>query len=215
MTLTRPVAPLLAAALLAGCGPASVSGMVDGDRIGGAVDAIYDTIEVDLGALGEVNVMLLIVSDIPDSCQVFEEFYEDLNLSCEELCDNYVDTAEQYLGRKDYWALNLSLVSNGSFEDVYDYEEGSTLEDEEFQLAFYKYDAEPLYDDDSCEDACEDQDLLEPDQENGNSGELEIVEQDGDLVRGRFEVDMGGDEGLRGSFTATECDMVEWLAPWL
>lgn len=204
--------PLFAVGLV-GCGPASVSGMVDGDRIGGAVDAIYDTLEVNLGPFGEVNVMLVILSNIPDSCQVFEDFYENVEPTCEDRCDGYMETAEDYLGGKEYWALNLSLVSNGSFEDTYDYEEGQ-LEDEEFQLSFFKYDAEPLYDEDACIDACEDLDLLEPDTENGNDGDLEILEEDGDLVRGRFEVDMGGDEGLRGSFTATECNMVDWL-PWL
>lgn len=200
-------------ALTTACGPASVSGVVDGDRIGGARDAIYDTLELDFGVFGEVNAMAIIVTDFPNSCEVFEAFFETIEPDCDDRCDEYRGIAEEFLGGRDYWALSLVLISGGSYEDTYDYEPDQIGEDE-FQLVFNKYDTEPLYEASTCEDACEDAELLVPDVENGNGGELEILVEDGDIVKGRFDVDMGGEEDLRGSFTATECNMAEWL-PWL
>lgn len=196
--------------ILAACGPASVSGEVDGDRIGGARDAIYDTVE-----FGPFELMVVVITDFPDACTVYEEFWETIEPNCDDRCDDYRDIAEDYLGGKDYWSLALAIVPGGSFEDEYDYEPDIPGEDE-FNLAFRKYDVEPLYDADDCEDARQDGELLLPDLENGNDGDLEILlyDDDDEIVKGRFEVDMGGEEALRGSFTATECNMVEWL-PWL
>lgn len=200
--------------LLGACGPASVSGVVDGQGVGGARDALYDTLELDFGPLGELNVMLVIVTDIPQACDVYEEFFETVEPNCESRCDDYMGIARDYLGSKEYWSLTISAVSNGSFENTYDYEDDQ-LDDEEFALGFARYDAEPLYDADACEDACQDGDLLVPDEETGNGGDLEITAyESGDYVKGRFDVDMGGDERLRGSFTAAHCDMVDWI-PWL
>ena len=199
---------------LSACGPASVTGVVDGERIGGARDAIFDTVELDFGFLGEVNILVVILSDIPNSCEVYEEFFETIEPDCEERCDDYEKIAQDYLGAKEYWQINLTAVNRGSFEDDYDYEEGQ-LENDEFQLNFLRYDAEPLYDTKACEDECLDGDLLVGDQETGNGGELEITEYDSkDFVKGKFQVDMGGDEDVQGAFTADYCNMSEWL-PWL
>ncbi len=202
----------LAAAGLWGCGPASVSGVVDGDSVGGARSAVYDTIELDFGAFGEANFMVVMLTDVPDACEVFEDFYTKIEPNCEDTCDNYRDVAEEFLGSKSYWRTDLLVLANGSFETDYDYEE-DVLGSDEFQLNFYRYDAEPLYDADACEDTCLDSELLAPDRESGNGGRLEIVEFDStdDFVRGKFEVDMGGDEDLRGSFRAEHCDMGDWI----
>lgn len=201
-------------AALSACGPASVSGVVDGQRVGGARSAIFDALELDFGPFGEVNVLVVVLSDIPNSCDVFEDFFETIEPNCEDRCDEYTDIAQDALGAKEYWQMNLTAVSTGSFEDEFDYEEGQ-LENDEFNLNFLRYDAEPLYDSGDCEDECQDGDLLVADQETGNGGDLEITEYDSkDFVKGRFQVDMGGDEDVQGSFTAEYCNMGEWL-PWL
>lgn len=199
---------------LSACGPASVSGVVDGQRVGGARSAIFDALELDFGPIGEVNVLYVILTDVPNACDVYEDFFENIEPNCEDRCDDYTDIADEYLGRPEYWQINLVAVTNGSFEDDFDYDEGQ-LDNDEFALSFLRYDAEPLYDNDDCEDECLDGDLLVPDEETGNGGDLEIVEYDSkDFVKGRFEVDMGGDEDLRGSFNAEYCNMAEWI-PWL
>ncbi len=195
---------------LAACGPARVGGVVDGDRVGGARTAIFDTIEL-FGS----DTVVVVLSDVPDGCNAFEDIYDALltNADCDDVCDDLERPAKEYLGRKTYWTATITSFTTGSVEDDYDYEDGP-LGDEEFNLSFSWYDAGPLYDPGDCEDTCDDGDLLDPDTEHGNSGDLEIVEYDSrDVVRGRFEVNMGGGEELRGSFTAEYCDMSDWF-PW-
>ena len=197
------------AALLMGCGPVSVSGVVDGERVGGARSAIFDNLE-----LFGTDTVLVLLTDIPDACKTYEEIFEALATdTCDDRCDNLKDVADERLGRKGYWSVVIGSFTTGSVEDTYDYEQAPG--NDEFNLLYQSWDVQPLYDTNSCEEECEDGDLLDPDEETGNSGELEIVEYDSkDFVKGRFEVDMGGDEELRGSFNAEHCDMVDWI-PWL
>ena len=199
--------PLLLA--LAACGPASVSGSVDGERVGGARDAFYDELVIDLGPLGEFTFVAVFVSDIPDACQVFEEVFETIEPVCDDRCDEYIDIADTFgLGHDEYWALAMVFSADGSIDGEYDYD--ADLSEDEFTAAISRYDTSVLQDAGTCEDACEDGELLLPDDEDGNSGVAEL-ERDGDELKGSFDIDLGGDDRLKGSFRATECDITDWF----
>ena len=198
--------PLL---LLAACGPASVSGRVDGEGVGGASDAFYDEIRIDFGPFGELEYLVVMVSDFAPGCDIFEDFFTTIEPTCDDLCDEYIGYAEEYhLGRDDYWSLAFVVNVSDGIDDVFDFDED--LGDSEFTASFSSWDTRPLHDPAECEDACEDRDLLEAEVDEGKDGELELADE-GDRIRGRFDLQLGGDDALKGSFSAHACDMEEWI----
>lgn len=195
--------------LFVACGPAHLGGSIDGDGVGGARDAFYDTVGVDLGPLGEYELLIVLVTDFADGCEVFEEISNTLEPACDERCDDYLDIAETYHLRSDrFWSTTFSVNTSDGVDRTFDYD--TDLGDGEFTTSFSGWDGAPLQDAAACEEACEDGDLLAPEVDDGDDGELEL-EEDGDLIRGRFDVSFGGDDGLSGSFAAHPCDMGDWV----
>lgn len=194
---------------LVGCGPASLHGTIDGERVGGARDAFYDTVGVDLGPLGEYELLVVMLTDFADGCEVIEAFAEANEPSCEERCEEILGISEDFrLGGDRFWGTTFSVNTSDGIDGRFEHD--GDLGEGEFTSSFSLWDGEPLRDADACEDACEDGELLVADVENGEDGELEL-EQDGDVIVGRFDVSYGGDEGMKGSFVAQPCDMGEWL----
>ncbi len=193
---------------LAACGPASVGGSVDGERVGGARDAFYDTLRLDFGPFGELEYLVVMVTDFDEGCAVFEEFFDIVEFSCDDLCDEYVDVAEQYRLDARQWSLALVVNTSDGIDGAFDLDD--ELGDGEFTASFTSWDTAPLRDPTTCEEACEDGELLDSDVDQGEGGTLELAE-DEDRIKGRFELELGGDDRLDGSFTATECDMADWL----
>ena len=200
--------------MLWGCGPASLSGQVDGERVGGARDAVYDTYSLDFGPFGELEFALVVLTSFPEACEVVEEYSEAARGGdCEERCEAIVAVSEEY-GLRDerYWTFSMTVNVSDGEEGVFDYEtDTSSVEDEEFYGVFSSWDGRALQDQAACEEACEDGELLDPSDEEGEDGELEITRADGETLSGRFDVDLGGDERVRGGFDARPCDTEEWI----
>lgn len=193
---------------LVGCGPAALHGAIDGEPVGGARDAFYDTVGVDLGPLGEYELLIVMLTDFADGCEVIEELSEAGGPGCDERCEDVVDVAEDHGLRGDrFWSTTFSVNTSDGVDREFDYD--SDLSDGEFTASFSAWEGAPLQDPAICEDSCEDGELLVADTEDGEKGELELA-QDGEILRGRFDVGFGGDDGARGSFAARPCDMAEW-----
>jgi hypothetical protein len=200
----------LSLALLAGCSPVRVGGQIDGEGIGGARDAIWDTLSVELGPLS-YEVTTIVVTDFPDACATYRAFFEAARseFGCEDVCEEYVGVAEERgLTRDAYWATLLVVNTSDGRSGTFDLD--ADLQQGEFEATFNGYDGAPLQEPAACEDTCEDGELLVPDTEAGEDGELEL-EADGDLLRGQFTLSFGGDDGLDGRFVAEPCDMGEWF----
>lgn len=201
---------MLGLLFLTACGPASVSGRVDDVRVGSARDAFFDVVELDAGIFGEVNFLVVVISDIPDACDVYQDVFADAFQTCGDRCDDYTQIAEDALGNDSYWSTTLVAHSDGDFVREYEYD--TDLGADEFTLGFSRLDTTPMYNQNTCESACEDGDLLNADNETGNDGGLKIVDYVRDAsVKGSFDVDMGSGERLKGSFKAHKCDTSSWL----
>jgi hypothetical protein len=198
--------------LAAGCGPASLGGLVDGERVGGARDAVWDEVEVDWGPFGEWSATTVLVTDIPNTCEVLDAMADAYEFDCEERCEEYLEVLEtHHLGQERYFMLSI-------YADTSDGAEGSFSQDEEvgegeFNASFASWDVSVIADPDACEEACEEGELLEDEsEEDTDGGELELGGFDGDILSGRFIVEFEGDEGVEGSFHAESCDLGEvWL----
>ena len=195
--------------VLWGCGPASLSGEVDGGRVGGARDAVFDTYSLDLGPFGELDYAVVVLTDFADACEVLEAYTDAFEGDCEERCEGYVDVTEEFgLGAESYWSFSMTLNVSDGEEGEFDLD--TELGDGEFVASFSSWDARPLQDQDSCEESCKDNELFDADEEEGEDGRVEITRAETDLMSGRFDVELGGDEGLGGSFDARPCDTEDW-----
>jgi hypothetical protein len=196
-----------------GCGPASLSGEVDGERVGGARDALYDTYSLDLGPFGDYAFAFVFVTDFADACEVVASYSDAFAFGCEERCEEILEVSERHgLDDESYWSFAMTVnISDGEVGE-FDYETDlAGIEENEFSGSFSSWAGGPLQDPSLCESACEDGALFESDDEVGEGGQLEITNFDGEILSGRFEVDLGDDEGLSGSFDAHPCDTEDWI----
>jgi hypothetical protein len=195
---------------LAGCGPVRVGGQIDGEGIGGARDAIWDTLSVEFGPFS-YELTTIVLTDFPDACGTYGAFLEAARseFGCDDVCEEYLGLAEERgLSHDAYWSTVLAV--NTSEGQVGTFDLDAELGEGEFDVSFNDYDAVPLHDPGACEAACEAGELLVPEAEAGQDGELEL-EVDEDLLLGRFTVSFGGDDGLDGRFVAEPCDMGDWF----
>jgi hypothetical protein len=213
MIRTLAAGAALAALAATGCSPANVGGEIDGERIGGARDAIYDTLGVDFGPFGEYELLVVILTDFSDACETYDAFYDAAGdeWDCDDRCERYLEIADEHHLGDAHWATVLSVNTSDGTTGEFDHD--VELGEGEFSSEFNAYDTEPLHDAAACEAACEDGDLLAPDTDDSEDGTLELEERD-EAIGGRFEVSFGGDDGLDGGFTARPCDMGDWLWPF-
>ena len=195
----------VSAAVLAGCG--GVSGEVDGLRVGGMEDALFDRFEL----LG-VDLVFLWLSDVPDSCDAFDEAFE-AGGSCEETCEELGAVAETYLTGDEHWALSTTMRIGGDVEGTYSYDDDVLLGEDGFTAEFFRWDVSLWSDYDRCVDECQEGDALTgSDSEPADGGTVEITAGDDAEVAGTLSMTFDDGGELDGSFTASRCEMADWLS---
>ena len=206
----RPVVPMVLCVVLAACSPASVSGEVGGEKVPAPADAAYDTYTFDVPFLGQVEVMSLVISDVPDFCETWDGFVDNVEPGCDEQCEDWVRLAEEDLGKDAYY--NISIVA------VYDparmegeYRLGGTVPAEnEFAGSYVTYDTSHLYDEAGCVEWCQaGNPVVDNDTSNPGGGTLTVdtFDSDKEEVRGSFELAFG-DDTVTGDFKARRCEQI-------
>ena len=213
-----PAVLLLAAG---GCAN-SMSGTLDGQKVGPARSAIYDEAEMSMsipgfGDLVSLQVLQVFVSGFPDACALYDRVFDVDFTSCEESCEDLHDIAVDLLGHDEYWALSMTLFPEDAVEA--EYTEGDLLDDldlgdlsltgnDTFTAGVSLWDVSAWYDLGACEAACEDDPDVIDDDEAAESGELEVTKFVADSqLNGDYVVDFGGGDVIRGAFDAGYCDL--------
>lgn len=194
---------------LAGCGDVRVDGTVNGQAVGGARSAIFGDIDFDVPFLGSIEFTSVILSDVPDACEVFTELIdaEAAADDCPAVCASFVQIADDHgLDPVEYWTLNLTVNTNDgavggfSFADLAD-------ETDEFTASFARVDGAQIADLARCESACEDGGLLLSEDEVPDAGSLELAALEGEELPGELTLEFGGTDTLEASFEADPCDL--------
>jgi len=212
---------LTAAALCAmsGC-PNVMKGMVDDQQIGPARSAIFDTIDTgypDVGVDG--NLFWLVISGLSaaDACDAMKDSLDIEGETCEDICEQTVEMAEQYFSQPEYWAIDLTLVPlSGEAVTVYEEGDGWDFLGEEpvFSGGISYIDSAEAKDVDACIEQCEEMEGDSDDWWEADGGSVEVTEYtEEESMAGDFDVDFDGDP-VTGSFQAAFCDFTDSLSPW-
>ena len=205
--VTRLAALGTALALSTACSSTSVRGEVDGTPAVGARTAIFDTIEVNLFGFGFESTIVML-SDIPNGCEVFEELTRVRTADCVDTCTDLGSVGNDYLGRDDYWATYIVLNPYDDHVGTYVYDSGLQGEGE-FTTTFSALDFSEVYNQESCEDECfANNALITMDDEESDAGTVTIEAFENNVeLQGDFEIEFPGDESLRGTFKAEHCNL--------
>lgn len=220
---------LAALACAGGCAN-TMSGTLDGQKVGPARSAIFDEAEMSLtvpgfGDLVSMQVIQVFVSGFPDACALYDRVYDVEYTSCEETCEDLHDIAVDLLGHDEYWTLSMTLFP----EDAVDtsYAVGSPLDDlslddidwfnlddltltgnDTFSAGAGLWDVAAWYDLAACEAACEDDPSVIEQDEAAEEGEVEVKKfVEDSRLKGDYVVDFGGGDVIRGGFDADYCDL--------
>lgn len=197
---------------LAACGPASISGKIDGETVASPRSAAFDEVTIDLGPLGEYKALTIFVTDVGDACQVFDDFYSNIEWGCDEQCEDWSRIAQDELGKDEYWSMSLTLVADPDrVEGEFAFADG--LEENHFDGSLTRWDVSTLYDETTCVSTCQDgADVLGRRVADVTAGSVEVTAyESGEAFDGKFDVTLSDDD-LKGSFRATRCDqMSDWF----
>lgn len=203
---------ILAILSLTACG-VSVSGEVDGEPVGGAREAVFDEVEINLGPLGDFKTMAVMITDVKDSCRVYDTINDQTSVGCEARCADLSAVANEDLGADDYFQILLVLTADpdrveGDFSFV-----GGVPGEDAFTGSFARFDVSALYDEQGCIDTCEaGNPIVESNPEDASGGALTVNGyESGEGIRGSFDLEFGA-ESVDGSFNAKRCDNISsWI----
>ncbi len=192
-----------ALALSTACSSTSVSGEVDGTPANGARSAIFDNIQ-----FFGIETTVLLISDMPDGCEVFEELTRVRVADCVDTCTDLGSVGDEFLGRDDYWVANIALNPYDDHIGTYAFDGGLNSEGE-FSMTFSALDFSEVYNQESCEDECfANNELIGSDDEESDGGTITVDAFENNVeMTGDFEIDFPGDERLQGRFKAEHCNL--------
>ncbi len=205
------IIPLMLA-LAAGCSSTSVGGDVDGTRAGRAKSAVFD--RVSYSAFGfSVEATVLLLSDIPDACEMVNDVVDVRESDCVDACTDWVAIADDHLGRDDYWWTVAIL--NPYDDDVGTYAINDDLDSEgDANAGFAALDFSELYDQDTCVDECNaGNDIVGFDDEQADAGSVVVDAYENNAeMKGSFELSFPGDDTLTGQYKAEHCQLEDFIA---
>lgn len=199
---------ILGATLAACSSSASLTGEIGGEPVESPRDAAYDTVIGEFPLVGPVQVFTLMISDAPDVCTTFRDFEDNLEIGCEEQCEDWGRIANEQLGKDAYYTLELlAVVDPDRVEGGLRLGGGLLPAENEFKGELTTYDMSNLYDEEGCNIWCEARNPLIPTETTRlTAGELELLGYEtSDSLEGSFGLTLGEDS-LEGSFKADYCD---------
>ncbi len=208
----RLILALALPVLAAGCAN-TMNGSIDDESVGAARDAIYDELEVGFGGLS-VKIVYVAITGIPDACDALDALWSTGAGSCDDHCEEMGEVAADYLGGDVYWSLDILMFPEDDVDVEYDHGEGMFQDD--FYAEIFRDDVSLVYDQAACEEACEDGDsVVDSDSEGSKDGTIEITSYDeGELIKGNYDIEFGGDDVVKGKFTAEHCDIMDIVYPY-
>ena len=214
---------------LGGCAN-TMSGTLDGQRVGPARSAIFDDAEMSMsvpgfGELLSIQAVQLFVTGFPDACALFELAYDVDYTSCEEMCEDLHEFATDQLSADEYWNVSVTLFPDEAVDT--EYTQGSPLDDiglddidwwnlddlslsgnDTFAASAAVWDISAWYDLADCEAACEDNEGVVAGAEVAEGGEVTVNRfTEGSLLKGNFAMDFGGGDEIKGKFDAEYCEL--------
>ena len=206
---TRGALTLLLGGLMA-CSSAQLKGSAGETEVRNARSVGYDRVRLELPIYGEVDWLVMVVSDADDACTVVPQLAsEQVPTDCAEQCRYYQDaTATGGANGAEVWGMTIAL---NPFDEI----EGEYIFDPDFQPSgFYgnhtNWQLGYLADQGGCEEACRDGVTVPAQFTAISGGVIDVPRYDGDGVL-RAKLDLAfGLERVSGSLRAFPCDLSSW-----
>lgn len=205
--MKRTLAASLLFVLATACSSTTIGGEVDGDNIGGARSAVFDKFDI-LGT----DVILMLVTDMPDGCAVLEDWADVRTGDCNDECEDLSRLGNEHLGREAYWWSGVFM--NPYEEDVGTYAFDDEVDDDgEFAGFVSVMDFSDVYDEGTCIDECDaGNEPVATDEEDADGGSVTVDGFENNVeMKGSLELEFPGDETVSGRFKAEHCDLEGFL----
>lgn len=190
-------------ALLAMFGCANtMNGEVEGEKVGGADDAIFQ-----LEALASLNTGALVITGASDACEYLDRV-EGLGGDCEDYCEELQPIARDHLPNGDLWTLTIWFMGLEGVERSYGH--GGWADLDGFGAIIDRSNVEHWRDAEECTQACQADDMFgDGNTESSSGGTLTITSYETrEILEGEYTIEFGSDL-VEGHFSADWCDLVE------
>ncbi|MFH1463929.1 MAG: hypothetical protein ABIO70_06065 [Pseudomonadota bacterium] len=186
----------------------TIHGEVNGERAGGARDAIFQVYSLDLGPLGTITGIALAITGASSACETLDAL-QSLSSDCNDQCDELGQISHDSLPPADLWTLVIGAGTDDEVLGTYPHTDQADFDG--FGATIEHDDVSAWRDYDDCMALCEAGEEVPSDSESSTGGELTITDYtSGEELVGEYRIEFGGDE-LTGHFSASWCEIFEGL----
>jgi len=201
MRSTMLVLPLA----LLGCAN-TMTGTVEGERVGRANESIFQLVSYDVPLVGTLTGIGVAVTGAKDACEGLDAI-DQVSNDCNDRCDELLAIADDHLPSNEIWTLWVWLISDDSVEGTYLHSDQSDFDG--FGASIERADVSALRDYDECVQLCQDDDPIPTTTERSTGGTVELTAYDDrEQLEGQYSIEFGTDV-VEGHFSADWCEIFD------
>ena len=201
MRLTLSALPIV----LLGCAN-TMSGTVEGERVGRANESIFQLISYDVPLVGTLTGVGIAITGAKDSCEGMDEL-DAVSHDCNDRCDELLVIADDHLPSDEIWTLWMWLLSDDAVEGHYLHSDESDFDG--FGASIERADVSSLRDYDACVELCLEGDPYPTTTESSTGGTIELTAYEShETLEGEYSIEFGADL-VEGHFAADWCEIFE------
>ena len=190
----------------------TMHGTIDGESVGPVNSSLFWE--------DEQGPVVLVLTGIPDACQVLGNLGAMQRGDCDSYCEAFTWVAEEFLAKDEYWLLTMAVMPDdgrSSPEAVYSLLDGDGQPEDEFNAAIDKLDWTSLRDVEECLSECESRDsAVGVDRRFAVGGTVEVTDFDfveadpylhrGErtVIKGHYDIEFPGGDTVDGRFNSSD-----------
>jgi len=186
----------------------SMSGTVEGERVGRANESIFQLTSYEVPLVGTLTGVGVAVTGARDSCDGLDEL-DAVSNDCVDRCEELEVIASDHLPSDEIWTLSIWMVTDDAVEGHYLHSDESDFDG--FGANIERADVSALRDFDECVALCQDGDPIPTTAENSTGGTMELTGYEShERLYGEYSIEFGADV-VTGHFSAEWCEIFDLL----
>jgi hypothetical protein len=186
----------------------TMSGTVEGERVGRANESIFQLASYEVPLVGTLTGVGIAITGAKDSCEGLDEL-EAVSNDCVDQCEELEAIAADHLPSNEIWTLWIWLISDDEVEGHYLHSDESDFDG--FGASIDRADVSALRDFDECVALCQDDEPIPTMSESSTGGSIELTSYEShDRLEGEYSIEFGADV-VEGHFSAEWCEIFDLL----